>query len=549
MVVNPQQGDAAIEDEVPGTVYLIDEQETVEGVKRDGDVVLHPTPSDDPQDPLNWSKKRKWVNSITLQFYTFIIGAGSATGYSTYPYIIANTGIPLATLNSAVGVLFLMFGWGTLLWCPIGLQYGRRGVYIISCIGCTVMNLWAPYTTTVGTWYAHRFLYGFFGAPIEALVEQSMTDIFFTHERGTHIGWFMVWLGGCSYVTPIASAYVAQNMNWKWCFYFPAVFTGLTAILLFFVLDESMYDRALMRDNAERRAAEARANIPDASAEDPAMTVEAIKNFEASSTDEPATLRYEQLTWWQRRRLFTVVPNKKNVILPMMIRSLKLAYEFPIIAMSGFQNGLFLMMFTILNGTWTTIFGGSPYNFTGGTVGLMYIGPFIGSLIGGLYSGRFADWYHNWAARRNGGVREPEQRLVLYVMATVTLTVGNLLYGVGSANGIHWIGVVIGGGIVCIAGVVCGASPIAYISDSYRDLTGEGMITMTIIRDTMGFAASYAITPWVEAEGIQNTFLTVAMLAFGLSLTFFPFIWFGKAERRRTAAKYYKYAASATVSH
>lgn len=70
--------------------------------------------------------------------YTFIIGAGSATGYSTYPYIIANTGIPLATLNSAVGVLFLMFGWGTLLWCPIGLQYGRRGVYIISCIGCTV---------------------------------------------------------------------------------------------------------------------------------------------------------------------------------------------------------------------------------------------------------------------------------------------------------------------------------------------------------------------------------------------------------------------------
>ncbi|CAL5868181.1 uncharacterized protein PFLUO_LOCUS2405 [Penicillium psychrofluorescens] len=476
MVVNPQQGDAAIEDEVPGTVYLIDEQETVEGVKRDGDVVLHPTPSDDPQDPLNWSRKRKWVNSITLQFYTFIIGAGSATGYSTYPYIIANTGIPLATLNSAVGVLFLMFGWGTLLWCPIGLQYGRRGVYIISCIGCT-------------------------------------------------------------------------NMDWKWCFYFPAIFTGLTAILLFFVLDESMYDRALMRENAERRAAEARTNVPDASTGVPTLTVDVIKNFEASSTDEPATLKYEQLTWWQRRRLFTVVPNKKNIILPMMIRSLKLAYEFPIIAMSGFQNGLFLMMFTILNGTWTTIFGGSPYNFTGGTVGLMYIGPFIGSLIGGLYSGRFADWYHNWAARRNGGVREPEQRLVLYIMATVTLTVGNLLYGVGSANGIHWIGVVIGGGIVCIAGVVCGASPIAYISDSYRDLTGEGMITMTIIRDTMGFAASYAITPWVEAEGIQNTFLTVAMLAFGLSLTYFPFIWFGKAERRRTAAKYYAYAASATASH
>lgn len=39
------------------------------------------------------------------------------------------------------------------------------------------MNLWAPYTTNAGTWYVHRFFYGFFGAPVEALVEQSMPDM------------------------------------------------------------------------------------------------------------------------------------------------------------------------------------------------------------------------------------------------------------------------------------------------------------------------------------------------------------------------------------
>jgi hypothetical protein len=39
------------------------------------------------------------------------------------------------------------------------------------------MNLWAPYTTSAGTWYAHRLLYGFFGAPAEALVEQSIPDM------------------------------------------------------------------------------------------------------------------------------------------------------------------------------------------------------------------------------------------------------------------------------------------------------------------------------------------------------------------------------------
>jgi hypothetical protein len=34
------------------------------------------------------------------------------------------------------------------------------------------MSLWATYTTSTGTWYAHRFSYGVFDAPEEALVER-----------------------------------------------------------------------------------------------------------------------------------------------------------------------------------------------------------------------------------------------------------------------------------------------------------------------------------------------------------------------------------------
>lgn len=60
------------------------------------------------------------------------------------------------------------------------------------------MMLWAPYTSGSGTWYAHRLLYGLFGAAEEALVEQSICDIFFAHERGTHMGLYMLWLGGTS---------------------------------------------------------------------------------------------------------------------------------------------------------------------------------------------------------------------------------------------------------------------------------------------------------------------------------------------------------------
>jgi hypothetical protein len=85
-----------------------------------------------------------------------MVAGGTATGYAVYPNIIAGTGIPLSTLNSAIGVMFLMLGWSTSLWyvynastfihtctqnsdnyrCPLRLQFGRRGVYVISCFGC-----------------------------------------------------------------------------------------------------------------------------------------------------------------------------------------------------------------------------------------------------------------------------------------------------------------------------------------------------------------------------------------------------------------------------
>lgn len=58
------------------------------------------------------------------------------------------------------------------------------------------MTLWAPYTTSSGTWYAHRILFGFFGAPVEALVEQSIPDVFFTHERGVHVATYMFCITG-----------------------------------------------------------------------------------------------------------------------------------------------------------------------------------------------------------------------------------------------------------------------------------------------------------------------------------------------------------------
>ena len=45
---------------IPGTIQLVDVDHTLD-IRHagNGDIVLQPTPSDDPDDPLNWSSRRK----------------------------------------------------------------------------------------------------------------------------------------------------------------------------------------------------------------------------------------------------------------------------------------------------------------------------------------------------------------------------------------------------------------------------------------------------------------------------------------------------------
>ena len=54
---------------VPGSVYLVDQQRILNAKHAGGrqqDIVLVPAASDDPDDPLNWSPKRKLLSTVSV---------------------------------------------------------------------------------------------------------------------------------------------------------------------------------------------------------------------------------------------------------------------------------------------------------------------------------------------------------------------------------------------------------------------------------------------------------------------------------------------------
>ena len=50
-----------------------------------------------------------------------------------------------------------------------------------------MLNKSSAYVKSNGEWIARCLVMGFFIAPIEALPEISVTDIYFTHQRGTYV--------------------------------------------------------------------------------------------------------------------------------------------------------------------------------------------------------------------------------------------------------------------------------------------------------------------------------------------------------------------------
>ena len=69
IVVSRQMAPLIDTDAIPGTFTLVDSDHVVARRHLDGgnsDIVLVPEPSNDPDDPLNWSPRRKLLSTVCV---------------------------------------------------------------------------------------------------------------------------------------------------------------------------------------------------------------------------------------------------------------------------------------------------------------------------------------------------------------------------------------------------------------------------------------------------------------------------------------------------
>lgn len=148
------------------------------------------------------------------------------------------------------------------------------------------------------------------------------------------------------------------------------------------------------------------------------------------------------------------------------------------------------------------------------------------------------DQWSLYLSHRHHGVREPEYRLWAFIPSAVIMPGGLIMYGACAAHGVPWIASAVGMGMVGFGLSVGGSVTMAYILDCYKDLDGEVVTTIILIRNIIGFGLTFGIQPWIDNMGLQNTFITIGCLSFVVTVFSAVFIWKGKMMRMWTKQRY-----------
>ncbi|KAH8679505.1 major facilitator superfamily transporter [Tricladium varicosporioides] len=479
-----------------GTVQLVS----------DKGVVLIPTPSTDPRDPLNIPLWQKLIILGTTCLYSTmglvaVSGLGGILGEFIPTY--AAQGKTYSDISNLMTFPSLFMGIGNMISMPIALAIGRRPVFLASCI-VQVASLVLCATNQGYVWhFASRCILGLAAGQSEALCPLMISEVFFLHERARYQQLFSSIQTMISGTLVILTSYIAATIGWRAWYYLFAGFSGLILVLAIFFVPETKYIRPLA---AYKGTTTKNGNLnilvegPDP--ENPKEADHVITIHDERIFD---TVNYHPRTLKFNTQLFVHDTDWNEAVL--CVKHQFQLFFFPNVFWVFCMNGVFLGVNIAMGLTYGNILSES-YHWASKFISIAMAGQIVVAFVCIPMLGYGSDAIVKFMARRKGGIHEPEHRLLTLVIPLILGIVFCVLYGQTATfpGKYHWMGIVFTINGYYFTFIGANTAGITYLLDAYPTRAASSLVVLCAMRGVISFALSYGTVSMYSNYGYDGAF-------------------------------------------
>ncbi|THH21321.1 hypothetical protein EW146_g218 [Bondarzewia mesenterica] len=475
---------------------------------------------DDPENPRNFSKVKKWSAclrafcvyiTLTVSSLCLAVALGSAiiTGDMKGP--AEELHMSQIVGNLAVTLFVVGFGLGPLIYAPMSEMFGRRPIYIISMGLYTIFIIPSAVAKNTATLLVGRALAGLaasapmtnvggryvnavrsvkhkkltYAPPyVEWYLDEALTHMhgfFHEEERGTPMALFSAVIFIGPVLGPLIGGFVGETIGWRWIYYVLLIFVGFTWALTFTVPET--FSVVLLRHRAERLRKE-------------------TGNSDLRSASEIAE---SDITLSSRVQV-------------ALIRPFEMLCTEPILIFMSLYLSLVYMLLYLFFFAFPIVFQGL-HHFNDGITGLMFL-----SILVGIICALLTMKYWNGLYARLYPTCGPESRLPPMMAGCILLPVSLFIFAWTSYEHVSWVGPMMSGLPFGTAMVLIYISANAYIIDSFPKYVASAIAAKTFLRSMAGAAVPmFAIQMY---NGMNPRWASTLLALVSVVMMFIPFVFY-----------------------
>ncbi|KIV96177.1 hypothetical protein PV10_00076 [Exophiala mesophila] len=440
---------------------------------------------DDPDNPLNWSTKKKAYHTLVPALQAFTITFGSSVYSPSIPQVARHFDIGSTTAILPLTVYVLGLGAGPMLSAPISETWGRRSVYLWFFPPSLLLTMGAGFSNTFAGLVICRFLAGLTGSGTLAVGAGSNSDLYAPINRAMSSSIFLMapFLGPA--LGPALGGYVSMKKDWRWTQWLILFWGALTYALT--VPQKETYKRIILSKRARRL------------------------NIQGPPSLLPPGMS-------MMRFVFVVT----------ILRPLRMLITESIVAFFSIYTAFNFSVLFAFFAAFPVVFS-SPYpeiqiyHFNTGESGLVFLAIGLGVVISTMTFIVFDLYTYRPQTLRKRATGDftplpPEARLQPAMLGSVLLPISLFWFGWTARSDIHWIVPVMATVLFGVGNLLVFCSCILYSIDTYGPLAGASAAAANgLLRYTAGAVFPLFTIQMYRAMGVgwatsMLGFITVALL-------------------------------------